>query len=77
MADAHISLRVKIVGHPHQIHQRLSFHLMHQVSSMNFDRKLANLKFGGDLFVQTASNDLKHDLTLTRRQQRKTIFDFE
>jgi len=77
MADVHIALCLKIVGHPHQIHQRLSFHLMHQVSAVNFYRKLANLKFSGDLFVQTPFDDLKHDLTLTRSQQRKTVFDFQ
>ena len=70
-------LCLKIVAHPHQIHQRFGFHLMHQVSAVNFYRKLANPKFRGDLFVQTTFDDLKHDLTLTRRQQRKTIFDFQ
>ena len=77
MADTHITVCLKIVGHPHQIHQRFGFHLMHQVSAVNFYRKLANPKFGGDLFVQTAFDDLKHDLTLTRRQQRKSTSDFQ
>ena len=77
MADAHIALCLQFVSHPHQIYQRFGFHLMHEVSAMNFYRKLADSKFGGDLFVQTAFNDFKHDLTFARRQQRKSSSDFQ
>jgi hypothetical protein len=72
-----MDLRLQFVAHLHQVYDCLSPHLVHKVSAVNFDRKLANLKFGSDLFVQSAFGNFEHDLPFAVRQQCKSITYFQ
>lgn len=49
-------------GRVHQCGQRVGFHLLHDLSSMRFNRDLADAEFRADLFIQQAGHDQPHDL---------------
>ena len=55
------------LGRAHEIGERFDSHLLHDVSAVQFDVLLPGAEVAGDLFVELAGDDLRHDLALARR----------
>src|SRR5580692_4392054 len=58
--------KTKLFPHPHQIGERFSVHLLHDVGAMKFDRSLSSGEFAGNLFIEQAGGNERHHFSLTR-----------
>ena len=56
-------------GHPHEIGQRIGFHLPHHLTALGFHGNLARAELAADLLVQQAGHHETHHLALTRRER--------
>jgi hypothetical protein len=58
----------EFVRHFHQIGERISPHLLHDLASMSLDGDLADSQLAAHLLVQKAVNDQFHDLLFALRE---------
>src|SRR4051812_41121406 len=56
----------ELIGQPDQLRHPCGLHLSHYLAAMHLDRHLADPEFAGDLLVEAAGDDQRHDLTLAR-----------
>ena len=66
----------EIIGHAHEVDQRLRSHLSHDLATMNFDCHLAQFELSRDLFVQLPGHDERQDLSLARGQRVEAPLQF-
>ena len=58
----------KFIGHSHQVRNRFSLHLQHDVTAMDLNGPLAGRKFESYLFIQKPLDHEQHDFFLARCQ---------
>src|SRR5262249_40782664 len=58
----------QFVGHSHELRERPSLHLPHDLAAMHTDRDLARTEIAGGLLVQKACNDEGQDFTFPGSQ---------
>lgn len=60
-------------GYPHQVGERVSFHLLHHLTSVRLHRGLTDTQLATDLFIQQTRDDQRHDLPFAGSEGRVTV----
>jgi hypothetical protein len=63
----------ELVGHSHQIDQRLRSHLSHDLAAMDLHSHLAQLELTSNLLVQESCDDDWQDFSFARRQRIEAL----
>src|ERR1700761_3658594 len=61
-------VEIDLIGHPHEVGKGTRIHLTHHPAAVDFYRDLADAEIAGDLLVETALDDLRHDLAFALGQ---------